>query len=261
MTTSHTLVRLLSPLAITLITLMVTLGAAPQAAAQGDMPEAASLFEAHIEAIGGREAMEAHRNRVVYGTIEFANGETQVLIVRQEAPNKLRYSAQSPGRFTIVRVYDGTIAWGIDADGKSKVLDPKSDEAKDLAFNAVFMGDAAYKTQYTSMRTTEQTIFDDKSVYAVDVVSTAGVSQRVFFDVESKLIAGKTQVVGTGGTPTELVFHYDEYTEYEGVKLVSSQRQALRGQTNTVRTDFVEVNVDDLPSFSPPEGLTASAGG
>lgn len=258
MTTLSNLMRLLSPLAIAL---MMTLGAASQASAQGDLPEAASLFDAHVEAIGGREALEAQHNRVVYGTIEFANGETQVLIVRQEAPNKLRYSAQSPGRFTIVRVYDGTVAWGIDADGKTKMLDPKSDEAKDLAFNAVFLGDAAYKTQYTSIRTTEQTIFDDKPVYAVDVVSAAGVSQRVFFDVESKLIIGKTQVVGTGGTPTELVFHYDEYTEYEGVKLVSSQRQALRGQTNTVRTNFVEVNVDDLPSFSPPEGLTASAGG
>lgn len=261
MTTLPNLSRLLGPCAITLVTLLLNLVAGAQAVAQGPLPDAASLFEAHVEAIGGRKAIEAQHNRVVYGTIEYSNGEVQVLIVRQQAPNMLRYSAQSPGRFTIVRVFDGTTAWGIDADGSSKVLDPNSEEAKDLAFNAVFLGDAAYKTQYTSMRTTEQTVFDDHSVYAVDVVSTIGTSQRIFFDVDSKLIVGKTQVINTGGTPTELVFHYDEYTDYEGVKLVSLQRQDLRGQTNTIKTDFVEVNVKELPSFSPPATLTASAGG
>ena len=52
------------------------------------------------------------------------------------------------------------------------------------------------------------------------------------------------------------------FIEYEGVKLVSSQRQTLRGQVNTIRTNFVQVNVDEIADFSPPASLTsASAGG
>ncbi len=265
LTLSFGLSRMARPLAPAVLSLVAALtlmlGVAPEASAQADLPTAESLFEAHVVAIGGREAIAKHRNRVVYGTIENSAGEVQILIVTQAAPNLLRFTAQSPGRFTIVRVFDGTTAWGIEMNGSTRLIESDSDEAKDLAFNAVFEAEAAYKTQYTSMRTTERTIFDNRPVFAVDVETRVGLSQRIFFGLESKLIIGKTQVVGTGGTPTELVFNYDEYTDYEGVKLVSLQRQTLRGQVNIIKTDFVEVNVEELPDFSPPASLTVSAGG
>ncbi len=245
--------------AFLLVAVMLISGLTPSATAQSELPAAETLFERHVEAIGGRDALATHNNRVVYGEIESGTGDVQVLIVSQARPNKLHYIAQSPGRFTIVRAFDGTTAWGVEMNGESRLLDSESDEGKDLAFNAVFETDAAYKTQYTTMRTTERTIFADKPVFAVDVQTSSGLSQRIFFDIEDGLIIGKTQIIGAGNAPTELVFNYDEYTEYEGVKLVSSQRQTLRGQVNTIRTHFVEVNVDDLPDFSPPASLMSAS--
>jgi hypothetical protein len=245
---------------IVMLALSLLLAWSPAATAQGDLPTAEALFEAHVDGIGGREAIEAQRNRVVYGSIDFDGEGTQILIIYQQAPNLMRYTAESPGQFTITRGFDGENPWGIGPNGLPVTVAEGSDEARDLRFNAVFAGDAAYKTQYSSMRTNERTLFDNKPVFAVDVQTFSGLSQRIFFDVESKLIIGKTQVVqGSEGTPTELLFIYDEYTDYEGVKLVSKQRQVLGGKINTIATHFVEVNVDELPSFSAPSGAEASA--
>lgn len=248
------------PSMIVTLALSLLLAWSPVASAQGDVPTAEALFEGHVEAIGGREAISAHKNRVVYGSIDFDGEGTQILIIYQQAPNLMRYTAESPGQFTITRGFDGENPWGIGPNGQPVAIAEESDEARDLRFNAVFAGDAAYKTQYSSMRSNERTLFDNKPVFAVDVQTFSGLSQRIFFDVESKLIVGKTQVVqGSEGTPTELLFIYDEYTEYEGVKLVSKQRQILSGKVNTITTHFVEVNVDDLPSFTAPTAAEASA--
>ena len=190
-----------------LAAVMLLTGLSSSASGQDVLPSAESLFERHVEAIGGREAIASHKNRVVYGEIEMGNGDMQVLIVSQGRPSKLHYIAQSPGRFTVIRAFDGTSAWGIEMNGEARLLDPDSDEARDLAFNAVFETDAAYKTQYTSMRTTEQTIFADTPVFAVDVQTSTGLSQRIFFDSEDGLLIGKPQIVGAGTSPTELVFN------------------------------------------------------
>jgi len=232
----------------------------PEASAQG-LPSAESLFQAHVQAIGGREAMERHRNRIVYGSIDFEGGGTQILVIHQQAPNKLLYTVESPGQFTITRAFDGESAWGIDQTGQVITINPTSDEGRDIRFNAVFLGDAAYETQYTSMRTTERGVFNNRPIFAVDVTTFTGLSQRILFDQETRLIIGKVQVVeGTGGAaPGEMVFNYDEYTEFEGVRLVTRQRQTLRGRTNVVNTHFVEVNNENMVSFTRPEMVQSSA--
>ncbi|HZW10384.1 MAG TPA: hypothetical protein VFF69_10815 [Phycisphaerales bacterium] len=232
-------------------------GDGEQPAAQPtDLPQAESLFEAYIEAIGGREALARHQNRVLHGIYRIAaNGDTQILTLYCETPNRLLAELEAPALGTTIRATNGAVAWGTNASGTPFRLD----EAETASFNdnAIFLNEAAYKERYKSIRTAGTAVFDGKNAYQVDFVTHSGLQGSIYFDAESKLVVGRQLKNAEGQGPLVLV---TAYKEFEGVMLPTLQQQRFQDvQTPSVDIEFrwVEVNVDDLPSFDPPAQLTA----
>jgi hypothetical protein len=231
--------------------------AQPQAPA-ADLPQAETLFEGYIEAIGGSEAIAKHRNRVLHGIYRVVStGDTQILTLYCEAPNRLRADLEAPAIGSTVRATNGAQAWGTNASGTPFRLDPQ----ETAAFNdsAVFIGEAAYKERYESIKTVNTAVFDGKTAYQVDFTTKSGLSGSVYFDAESKLVVGR-QLKSPDGKPGALVL-VSGYKDFDGLKIPTLQQQRFQDvQIPSVDIEFrwVEVNVDELPSFDPPAQLAAS---
>lgn len=256
--------------AIVVATLLALAGlpSAPACQAQGqaqpessDLPAAEELFEAYIEAIGGRDALARHENRVLHGIYRSeSSGETQILTLYWDNANRLRAELEAPALGTTIRATNGEVSWGNNLSGTPFRLD----EQERVTFNdsAVFLGEAAYKDRYESYKTVGTAVFDGKTAYQVDFATKSGLEGSVFFDAESKLVVGRQlkSPDGKGAGPLALV---TGYKEFEGLKIPTLQQQRLQDvNTPSVNIEFrwIEVNVDELPSFDPPAQLAAAGG-
>lgn len=226
----------------------------PEAAA--DLPDAASLFEAYIEASGGMENHLGHKDRVMHGVYTFLSlDDTQILTIYAKSPNSLRAELESPGVGLTLRCTNGTIAWGTNVVGAPFELSEQA--TKELLDGAVFIGEAGYKDHYESITTVGSLVLDGRPAYRVDFVTKSGLAGSVYFDPETGLVAGRQLLPGenTRGGPLVLV---KDYQEFDGVLLPTFQRQ-LMGQDLTptveVQIKWVEINTGKLPSFDPPGAL------
>src|SRR5262245_3711245 len=115
---------------------------APAAAA---LPDARTIVERHIKAIGGRAAILAHKSMHASGTLSVpSSGLSGPVDVYGAAPNRVLVKASITGIGEITDGYDGTHAWTIspmtgpalktgkeleqtklDADFYSELRDPK----------------------------------------------------------------------------------------------------------------------------------------
>lgn len=245
----------------TLATLAVFL--APARGQGAEAPTTADeLFERHIAAVGGRAAAEAHRNRVLYGTLYIADaGQHRLLTVWQDRAHNMRYELQAPGVGSAVRAWDGTHAWGYDEPAGPKLIDPNSEEGKDIRLGAHFLGDLAYAEIYPTRELVGRATFEGKPAWEARVVSIVGTERRMFFDPETGLIAGWQSTFTMGATPVPVVYVVSDYREHEGLKMAHKQIQRQMRPTgpseNVVEYQHVRINVDTMPEFTAPANLTS----
>lgn len=222
-----------------------------------NFPSPESLFEAHIKAIGGRDALAKHHDRTLYGIYRVPDSqETQALTIYAEGPNHMRAELVQPAVGTIVRATDGTDAWGTNTTGTPFEL--RGRDRDELLDSARFDGEAGYKDAYTSVNTTGQGNIDGKPAWRVEFETKSGLKGAVFFDAASGLVCARQIYGATQSTPPTLVVVGD-YKEFEGVKLPTRQRQLVGDQFKPmvdIEFRWVEVNTGDMPQFAAPENTT-----
>lgn len=250
----HTLARIVPALLLAALVALPT----STARAQGEsLPDAASLFEAHITAIGGRANLEKQHSRVMHAIYRvLGNNDTQMLTVYAQAPNHLRAELEAPALGTTVRATDGTTVWGTNISGSPfEITGRERDETLD---SAAFQGEAGYKTQYASIKTVGQATIENRPAYRVDFVTTSGLEGAVYFDTETHRVCAR-QLFPVQGSETNILVAVSEYKEFDGVWLPTLQRQLVGNELRpTVEIEFrwVEINSDALPEFAPPANLT-----
>lgn len=258
------------------LAMLVPLGPAPEAATlspetaeaaaqpeSADLPTAESLFEAHIAATGGMAAHQSHKNRVFEGVYRMLEAnETQIIRVFMEAPNNFRAEIEAPGMGTTIRGFNGEVAWGLNLSGKPFLLQETRERAQ-IMDNSVFLGEAGYKERYTSINTESITKLEGRDVYRVAFETPTGIKGAVYFDPESKLLVAR-EVEAENNPSLITIVTVGNYREIDGVRMPMLQRQKLATQSKpSIEIEFrwVEVDVNDLPSFDPPAGATLATEG
>lgn len=250
----------LLPLAVALLAPLPALAQVePPTSQPAELPDAESLFERYVEAVGGRQALENHRNRVLHGIYRIVeSGDTQILTLYAARGDKLRAELDAPALGTTIRATNGESAWGTNTTGTAFMLSPA--EAADLRDSAVFLGEADYESRYKSYRTAGTNDFDGRTAYRVEFVTKDGLEGSVYFDAETGLMVGRQlKSAPTAGEGTLVLVR--DYKEFEGVKLPTLQQQRFGdNQAYAVEIEFrwVDVNVDKLPSFDPPPDTVAA---
>ncbi len=225
------------------------------------LPDAESLFEAYITAIGGQDALAKHRNLVMHASYRvLASDDIQILTISLEAPNKLYAELEAPALGTTVQATNGTLVWGINMTGSTyEITGREKDEMLDSSF---FQGEASYKKHYSSIQTTGTAMIDHKPAIRVDFVTFSGLEGAVYFDPDTHLVSAR-QIFPADTSDTSVLVTVSDYKEFEGVLIPTVQHQRV-GEANepVVEIEFkwIEVNVDDMPDFDPPADKPLSSG-
>ncbi|GJM18753.1 MAG: hypothetical protein DHS20C14_09660 [Phycisphaeraceae bacterium] len=231
----------------------------PAAAPPTDLPSAEAIFERHVEAIGGWDAVRSHRNRRVTGTFDGPpfTGAAR-LKIWADAPDKLHIEIREPLGVKLGVFYTGEYGWEEFNGGEPvPIFGPRLVE---FIEGADFYGESSYKDRYSEIETVGAGEFSGRPVWAVRAVSTSGRARRLFFEQDSGLFVGEHTTIARMSEDGKLeakfveVLH-ENYTEIEGVLVPTRQTQKVDGDARPIIFNYtsIRVNVSDEHSYYPPE--------
>jgi len=229
-----------------------------QEAAQ-ELPSAESLFDRHIEAIGGKEAVFAIKSRKLTGRVKIYAGSaekpqvTGILRLHAEAPNKIIQEIVIVGSSSQKRVFDGTAGWLImNQDAPVAMM---GEELERFAVASRFYAEADYENHFKSIETDDKQVSEVGSVYMVRVEHFSGRVEAYLFSEETGFLVGIVgQRAGADGQPVQFQRTYEEYTEFDGVKTTLLIREATGSQIIELVFSSVENNVP-MPEIERPANI------
>jgi hypothetical protein len=232
--------------------------AAESAAAQpaAALPEAAEIFERHVEAIGGWDAVDAMQNRRITGTYTGKPFEYAArLQVWWERDGRFHQRVVEPGGLRYELFANGDRAW-------VKVLDQEPTPLMgvrriELLDTSDFLGEANYKARYKSIETLARAKAEGKDVWVVKAVTQAGRPHTLYFSVESGLLVGTRVPASSDSGMRELTVRLLDYEEFGGVLYPTRVVQQFQGdpETNEFRYTKIEINTDDEHDYTVPEAV------
>jgi len=217
---------------ISLIVMLAT--CAPSGANPGpeaDPPPANELVERYIEAVGGREALDALHSRVasvrLVTDLEWDRHiyEVDTLSVYGFSSGEYLVVTRTPDG-VILEGFDGVEEWKIDPDGRVQGRNPR-------VFRDTWMTDPQFPLklyrEYPEMRSTGVEQWNEDTVYVVDVGDEE--SHRLGFDPETGLLI-------------RLGYHIwlEDYEEVDGVLMPQRVVHGRKGGSSTFVFESVSHN-------------------
>lgn len=221
------------------------------------LPTGREVITRYVAAIGGESALKALKSIRVQGRFEITGqnlaGDFETVAAR---PAKLRSVATLPGVGRIERTYDGQVGWAIDPFLGPRLI--KDRELQELAAEAQF-DTPLHSPEFTKELTTlEKTQYDGHPAYKVHVVSSSGVEQMEYFDVDSGLELGweATRVLEQRSAfPTTLTMR--DYKKFGPVMFPTTVIEKALSNEQVLRATSVEYDVVPDTAFERPPQIKA----
>lgn len=179
-------------------------------------PTVDSILEKHIEAIGGKSALEKIKTRSMKVKLEsemLGNSEGEVLA---KAPNKQRTRIEIANSGTLCEGFDGTTAW---AKSPWEGLRTKSgDELAKTKRDAVFHRELEAKKTYPDLafKGTEKT--GDEDAFVLESKPSPTSKERFFFSAKTGLLVRQeSQFEGPQGQ-VNVISTPQAYKVFDGIK-------------------------------------------
>ena len=216
----------------------------PAAGAPGTTPAAAQptvddVLNKYTAAIGGQEAIDKLKTRVMKGTYTLANGGTGSYEVTQVAPDKF-YIFRSSQQGNSEQAFNGTEGWTKDQRG---VNDIRPDQLADLKPEYQFFHDLKLKEQFIRTNVRRDKI-NGRDVFAVTGVRPDKRRERLFFDAETGLLVRR---IGFTDTPLGILpdqIDYEDYRDVGGVKVPFTVKLYVVGGFNAATRTFSEIRLN-----------------
>lgn len=220
------------------------------------LPAAQTIIDRHIEASGGRRALQAVHSVTVKGTITIpANGMTGTIEVHAARPNKALVKTNIAGIGEMLEGFDGTTAWSI-----SPMTGPilaTGAELEQKAFDSDFDRALGIAHQYESMKTTGKITFEGRPVYRVELTKKGGGTDVEFYDVETGLKAGgiaeRTNPMGTISATSAV----SDYKPFGDLLQPTVMKQTASGVQLVMTFTSFEVNKVEPAVFALPAPIRA----
>jgi hypothetical protein len=201
-------------------------------ARQEAVPTLEEVLERHIEAVGGREAIEKLTTRVLTGRVvtdlptrQPPVYESNGFVIYAKVPGKYLYVQQS-ARGTHRDGYDGRVCWR--RAGEEIELDAHYDRR--FAWFVDPQNATRMWYYFPDMRMRGAGTLEERPVYLVDIDDD--VSHTLYFDAETGLLVRL-------GYNREI----DDYREVDGVLVPFSMAISRKGGSSTYVVDEIEHNV------------------
>jgi len=240
------------------LSLCALLLAATSAAAPAQDATARQVIERHIEAIGGRAAIESHSSSYASGMLEVVGqGLVGEMSIWAMAPNKTLVKVSFPDMgIENSTGYDGEVGWSIDPMTGERLL--QGGELEQLADEAAFYGDLHDPARYTTIESLGEVEFDGRSAHKLHLVFQSGREVYEYFDVESGRMIGVEGVQESIMGSMNVVTTLGEYQQFGDLMVPTQMVQDLGGvQSVRVTIQSVEIDSVDPSMFDLPLSIQA----
>jgi len=216
-----------------------------------ELPTAEALFEKHIAAIGGMDALKGEKNRLVRATYigpgSIGEGSLRVLRV---APNKFYQTLEVPGVVSQEVWCNGEEGWMRDTNNGTNKL--KSEALIEFKRQSDFLGEANYKMRYKEIKTLSSEKFGAIDAFVVKAVPKEGRERTIYFDAKTGFIIG-IRMVGGAGPESDAVTTISDYKDFNGImQPTKTVTKAGPGET-TIIIKKIDSNLTAMPSTEPPD--------
>lgn len=226
-----------------------------------DLPAAEDLFSAHVEAVGGDEAIAKFETLYSESSVDTGAQNIKAKAKTWWKGGRFYGEQEIPGFGVAKSGYDGTTVWVDDPINGLRKLEGKEAE-QNIRWGSVFLV-SDWKSHFKSAQTVGVHEVDGRRLYDVKLTSVLGDEVTMSFADDDKLLARMSfsQIMPTGTVPVTAVF--GDYREVGGVKIahLSTLDFSLGAVSQTY--DKIEINaeVDESRFAYPGSGGAVEAKG
>lgn len=224
--------------------------------AAAGLPNAREVINKYIKAIGGRDAILAHKSMHGTGTVSVpAQGMTGTIEVFGAAPDLQVIKISMSGIGEITEGFDGTHGWSVNPmTGPTLKVGKELDQVK---LDADFYSDLRDPKTYPDVKTVDKVTFDGRQCYKVELSRIDGSKDVDYYDAESGLRAGvegtrETQM-GTI-TQTSIESGYKKFGKLLQPTLLTTKAM---GVEQRITLETVEYDTVPASAFEPPAAVKA----
>lgn len=229
---------------------------AKPAPTEAALPDARSLIDKHIAAIGGRDAVLSYSSSHVKGRVEMpANGLSGPFEVFAAKPNLSLMRMTFSGIGDMEEGFNGKVAWML-----SPVTGPMLSEGRQFEqkrFDSDFYTELKDPARYTSITTVERTTFDGRDCYKIRLVSKDGVEDIEYYDAQTGLRAGGQMTRESPMGPISSVVTTTNYKKFGKLLHPVTQKITTMGIDQIITIESIEYDTVDPQLFEPPAAIKA----
>jgi len=229
-----------------------TATAASVAATAEAPPTADALFERHLAAIGGKEAVAKLGALRLSGTYEQRSvGFVPVPYeIRWAAPDRRRVQVQLPPPLEghVVRVHDGVAAFELNPRRGDRLFDGAEEREERTGARLFALAEGA--APYAELAVAGPVAYDGRDCWRVDAKTHDGAQRSLYFERASGFFAGREAT-------DEAAVACSDYRAFVGVKLATRERcfRPVDGIEETFHLEAVSVEPVDETLYARPEAI------
>jgi photosynthetic reaction center cytochrome c subunit len=202
------------------------------------------VIDKYLQALGGRDALDRIRTRVMTGTVTDRALQTSPITVHEKLPASIRVETTTRQGATFARVSTGTAGWTETPQGPRDLEGWQLSQAGRQADLGLPL---ALKQRYNNVRVVRYGTVDGKDTIVLVGNSAPEVQEQLQFDKASGLLLRRTIATRTplGQLPEQI--DYSDYRDVNGVKVPFQVRYATWQNVQTEKFTDVKINlpVDD----------------
>jgi hypothetical protein len=223
--------------------------------AAAELPTARSLIDAHVVAIGGREAALANSEGSIKSTMEIVEASMKGDLVLYSRGNDRLLNMTLPAMGETKMGSIGDVFWSIDAMNGPRVLEGKERQQMAEQFDPLYaMRDASL---IEMAATTALSDSEGRACYRVEIKWKSGNNTADCYSTENGLLLSTESSATTPMGELKQVSHFSEYTAYGKSKAPKVTKSKLAGMTQLVRIESYEDSPQDPKLFVLPAAIEA----
>jgi hypothetical protein len=180
------------------------------------LPSADEVLSRYVEAVGGRAAIAKLKTRVMRGTREASQGRSWPMEITVKEPDKYLMVIQVPQQGEIRQAFDGTTAW---VKGSQGVRALSVNEMAAVKQNIELSRAIKIGEPFPRMTVTGKEKVGAMEAYVLEYRPANGVTEKLFFDVQTGLLLRKLTTKETVLLPIPEQIDFEDYRIVDGVKL------------------------------------------
>ena len=220
-------------------------------ASQQVNPTAEQILDKYYQAVGGAEAIDKLKSRVMKGTLITGQGAEIGYELNQSGPDSVLAVLTTP-QGVFERALTGPTGWEKSDRGLRDLTDF---EINYIRRHSLLYADLRLKDEFSRVSFRGKQNIDGRDVYVVGATTTGGARETLFFEVETGLLVRRTSSTRTpvGSIPEQVDFA--DYKEVEGMKLPFTIRFSAVDPSYSGVRKFTEIKLNvpiDPKRFNKP---------